>query len=128
MPPCRCWQAYVASYYLHLPHTNELIRRLQDDEGLRDACGFAGDLPSRWTFNRFFIRMSEHADLVQEVLDTLTDAVASHLPDFGKTVALDSTTVRSHSNPNKGTDPEATWTAKEYVKGNKQKKNVQCQI
>ena len=115
------WRAYVASYYLHLPHTNALIRRLQDDDQLRDACGF-DELPSRWTFNRFFNRLSGHADLVREALDSLTDAVAGHLPGFGQTVAVDSTTVRSHSNPNKGTDPEATWTAKDYAKGKPKQK------
>ena len=115
------WRAYAASYYLHLPHTNALIRRLQDDEQLRDACGF-DELPSRWTFNRFFNRLSDHADLVREAMDSITDAVAAQLPGFGQTVAVDSTTVRSHSNPNKGTDPDASWTAKEYVKGRKQRK------
>ena len=36
------------------------------------------------------------------------------LPDLGDTVAVDSTTVRSHSNPNRRviSDPEASWTAK----------------
>ena len=115
------WRAYVASYYLHLPHTNALIRRLQDDEALRDACGF-DEMPSRWTFNRFFIRLSEHADLVQDALDSLTDVVATYIPDFGKTVAVDSTTVRTHANPFKHTDPDASWTAKSYNKGNKAKK------
>ena len=115
------WRAYVASYYLHLPHTNALIRRLQDDEALRNACGF-DELPSRWTFNRFFIRLSEHSDLVHDALDALTDVVATYVPDFGKTVAVDSTTVRTHANPFKHTDPDASWTAKSYNKGNKAKK------
>ena len=30
--------------------------------------------------------------------------------------------MRSHSNPNKGTDPEATWTAKDYAKGKPKQK------
>ena len=118
------WRAYVVSYYLNLPHTNALIRRLQDDDGLRVACGFGDDLPSRWTFNRFWTRLADHSDLVQEALGELTDSIARHLPGFGETVAVDSTTVRSHSNPNKRvvSDLDAGWTAKEYKKGAKQNK------
>lgn len=112
------WWAFIASFYLNLPHTNAVIRRLQDDPLLRQVCGFGDVLPSRWTFNRFLSRLSKHLDLVEECLSQVTDALRRRLPRFGDTVAVDSSMVRSHSNPNKPepSDPEATWTAKQRIR------------
>ena len=108
------WHAYLASFVLSLPHTNALIRRLQDDAELRLLCGLNSPLPHRTTFNRFIKRLADHRDLVEECLADLTDRLAETLPDFGKKVAIDSTVVRTHSNPNRKhvSDPEASWTKK----------------
>ena len=110
------WRSYVASFHLNLPHTNALIRRLQEDTELRSLCGFGNTLPHRSTFNRFIQRLSYHPDLVESALASVTNKLKEHLPDLGETVAVDGTTVRTHSNPNrrrKGiSDPEASWTAK----------------
>ena len=115
-PLSALWRSYVASFHLNLPHTNALIRRLQDDAELRDLCGFGDRLPHRSTFNRFIQRLSYHSDLVESALASVTNKLREHLPDLGETVAVDGTTVRTHSNPNrrrKGiSDPEASWTAK----------------
>ncbi len=107
------WRAYVGSFILNLPHTNALIRRLEDDDDFRALCGFKA-LPHRTTFNRFIRRLSHHADLVEAVFAKLTDELKAMLPDLGEEVAVDSTTVRSHCNPNRKriSDPEASWTAK----------------
>ena len=110
------WRSYVASFHLNLPHTNALIRRLQEDAELRDLCGFGNTLPHRSTFNRFIQRLSYHSDLVESALASVTNKLREHLPDLGETVAVDGTTVRTHSNPNRRrkdiSDPEASWTAK----------------
>ena len=105
------WRAYVASFYLNLPHTNALIRELQDDRVLREVCGFDADapLPDRRTFNRFIRRVADHADLVEACLGDLTTQLKALLPDLGDVVAIDASTVRTHSNPRKGTDEEAGW-------------------
>ena len=62
------WCAYLASFYLDLPHTNALIRRLEDDSALREVCGFDEPygLPCRRTFNRFVRRLADHTDLVAD--------------------------------------------------------------
>ncbi len=108
------WSAYIASFVLNLPHTNALIRRLEDDPNLRAICGFRNKLPHRTTFNRFIRRLSHHTILVEDALATLTDDLKGLLPDLGDVVAIDSTTVRTHGNPNRKvkSDPEASWTAK----------------
>ena len=118
-PPSALWRAYLASFVLRLPSTNALIRRLQDDRELRLLCGFGRDLPHRTTFNRFISRLDRHVDLVQHCIASLTDQLAERLPHLGERVAVDSTTVRSHSNPNRKSrltgevsDLDASWTAK----------------
>ena len=108
------WRAYTASFLLNLPHTNALIRRLQDDAGLRNLCGFGDVLPHRTTFNRFIGRLSRYADLVEDALARVTDELKTLLPELGDEVAIDSTAVRTHSNPNRKnvSDPEAGWGVK----------------
>ena len=107
------WRAYVGSFVLNLPHTNALIRRLEDDDGFRLLCGF-GSLPHRTTFNRFILRLSRHTDLVEASFVRLTEQIGEILPDLGREVAVDSTTVRSHCEPSRKpiSDPQASWTAK----------------
>ena len=107
------WRAYVGSFVLNLPHTNALLRRLEDDDGFRLLCGF-GSLPHRTTFNRFILRLSRHTDLVEASFVRLTEQIGEILPDLGREVAVDSTTVRSHCAPSRKpiSDPQASWTAK----------------
>ena len=94
------WRAYVGSFVLNLPHTNALIRRLEDDDGFRLLCGF-GTLPHRTTFNRFILRLSRHPDLVELCFAQLTGQIKALLPDLGKETAVDATTVRSHCAPSR---------------------------
>ncbi len=112
------WRAYLASFILNLPSTNALIRRLEDDLELRLICGFS-TLPSRRTFNRFILRLSNHTELVDECMSKLTRQLATTLPGFGEKVAVDSTTVSTHSNPNRKmlSDPDASWTVKNSASG-----------
>lgn len=113
------WRAYLCSFLLDLPSTNALIRRLEDDRELRALCGFGQDLPHRTTFNRFISRLSFHRDLVENCLRALTCQLADELPGFGEKVAVDSTVVYTHSNPNRKdvSAPGASWTKKHSAKG-----------
>ena len=51
---------------------------------------------------------------MEECLYAITDSPREYLPDLGAIVAIDSTTVPTHSNPDRKTitDQEAGWTAK----------------
>ena len=123
--PAAMWRAYVASFVLNLPHTNALIRRLEDDADLRAICGFEGVLPHRTTFNRFIQRLNQHAELIEQCMADLNGMLRSFLPDLGSVVAVDSTMVRTHSRPthwpsgkpkkpnaSPASDPDADWGAK----------------
>ena len=107
------WCAYVISFALNLPSTNALIRLLGLSAELRMMCGLT-KLPHRTTFNRFISRLDDHLDLVEECLRPITNQLAEELPEFGKKVSLDSTTVTTNGNPNRThlSDPDASWTAK----------------
>ena len=107
------WRAFLIGYILNVPNTSALVRRLQDDPRLRRICGFK-HVPHGSTFSRAFTRISHHLSLVQVAVSTATDRIRAYLPNFGEKVAVDSTVVRSHSNPHRHpmSDPEASWTAK----------------
>ena len=100
------WRSYRAGFVLNLRSTNELVRRLQDDAALARLYGFR-KLPSRWTFNRFVIRLTRHLDLVENVLASATSEIRDRLHGaFGYMMAVDATVVGTHSNPNKETQVE----------------------
>ena len=113
-PLSAMFRAHLLRFLLNLPSVNALIRRLQEDPRLRRLCGFGQQMPHRSTFNRFYSRLSDHRDLVEKALASLTDHLAGLLPGFGEKIAVDSTNVGAHSNPDKPTisDPDASWTGK----------------
>lgn len=105
----------LASHYLGLKSTAHIVRRLQEDTILAVTCGFGPrNIPHRSTFSRFIKRLSKHQDLVDQCLSQTTSELKLLLPGFGKVVVVDSTPVRSYSNPDKESvsDPEAGWIAK----------------
>jgi len=105
----------LTSHYLNLKSNAHLVRRLQEDPILAITCGFdPRDIPHRSTFSRFQKKLSKHQVLVDRCLNQMTSELRTLLPGFGEVVAVDSTPVRSHCNPNKQplSDPEAGWIAK----------------
>ncbi len=117
-PVLPLWRAYLASFVLNLASTNHLIRQLEDDADLRALCGFGGTLPHRTTFNRFVQRLSRHPDLVELALAGVTNRLKEQLPGLGNIVAVDSTAMRTHSNPNRSRvrDQDAKWGVKHSAK------------
>ena len=111
--PRSLWRAVIAGHYLNIPTTIGLVRRLQEDPQLLRVCGFAA-VPSRLTVGRFLSRLVENIDLVRECLASASQSLSLHLPDFGREVAVDSTTITTYANPGREvkSDPDATWTRK----------------
>ena len=104
------WRAFLALYYLNLDNVNCIVRRLEDDFELRVLCGFT-TMPHRTSFNRFFSRLCQHLDLVEQASVGVVEKLRVFYPDLGQQVAIDSTTIPIHSNPNRTvvSDPEAKW-------------------
>lgn len=118
-------RAYLASYFLNLRNTNNLIRRLQEDIALRQICGFftSKPLPHRVTFNKFMDRLELHQDLIQWCIDQILNELHEVLPDFGTTVAVDATDVHSHSDCDRKPvcDEEAGFVIKEGATSHRKK-------
>ena len=126
--PEKLWRAFVAYYNMGLPSVSDLIRTLQDNPYIAAVCGYASrdEIPHQSTFSRFGIKLSKRwiSLEVKNILRTFTRRMFKELPEFGKSVAIDSTDVKAWSNGNKkgknGTvsDPDAGWVAKKNARGN----------
>jgi len=120
--------AYLVGRLRRMPTTKGLVRELNDNPALCELCGFektgcAGDLPvyyvpSRRTFGRVFkqLQQPEFARLIEECMAELTLNMLEHVPDFGRDLAIDSTTIRTYANRRNGKDPEASFGFKHSVK------------
>ena len=120
------WRCYVAYYYLGLESVSALIRLLYDNPFIAQACGIESpdDIPSQPTFSRFGSKLakSEFILAVKNVMRGLTRRFFNTYPDFGKSVAIDSTPVKAWANAQKkasgrNSDPDAGWTVKKGTNG-----------
>lgn len=123
-------RAYLVKSILNIRTTTNLVRRLEENPELRLRCGI-NQMPHRTTFQRFFYRLAKHRDLIDTCIAATTKKIASDptMQGFGQKVAVDSTVVPTHGNPNRRKkrpadadagyteefdrkDAEATWTKK----------------
>ncbi len=133
------WRAFVTYYALGLESVAALVRLLRDNPFIADACGIHDEMPSQPTLSRFGTKLSKRRASfeVKKVFRKLTLALYDALPDFGKSVAIDSTDLKGWSNggkkgktqpsltkrhpakPGKVSDPDAGWCVKTNTEGNK---------
>jgi len=119
------WKTYIAMVVLGLPTFTSLIRALQNNPLLAVACGITNPdgIPSKFAYSRFMRRLSEprHVFMVKNIMRELTRRLYKTLPDFGKSVAIDSTDIKAWANgaKKKTTDPTASWGAKLDTAGKK---------
>jgi transposase len=112
------WKTYIAMVVLGLPTFASLIRSLRDNPSLAVACGItsADGIPTKYAYSRFMGKLSKPRTVtrVKDVMRSLTRSLYAALPDFGKSVAIDSTDIKAFSNGAKKpvSDPDATWAAK----------------
>ena len=115
------WRCYLVRYVLGLPSVSALIRYIQDNPFVARACGIEtpADFPSQPTFSRFLTKLAsrKYAHLVKDVMRRMVRTLYATLPNFGQTVAIDSTDVKAWSNKAKRpfTDLDATWSVKSSV-------------
>ena len=91
-----------------------LREELLNNPAHRAACGFTTRVPSRSTFSRVFGKMGEMRETLEELLAETADRLSEYYPDLGREVAVDSTMVKTNSNPNRTpvSDPDADWGLK----------------
>lgn len=112
------WRTYVAMTMLNLPSFAALIRTLKNNPYIALACGIhsADAIPSKFAYSRFMDKLSQtkYRVMVKNIMRELTRRLYKELPDFGKSVAIDSTDIKAWSNGAKKpvSDRDASWGAK----------------
>ena len=121
--PLILWRCYVTYYYLGLHSVSDLIRLLEDNPHICNACGieWPTGIPSQPTFSRFFTKLSswQIKNQVHRIFSHLTQRSYASLPGFGKSVAIDATDLKAWSNGAHGkpTDKNAGWVVKTDTAG-----------
>ncbi len=119
------WKTYVASVVLGLPTFASLIRTLHNNPLIAVACGITSreGIPSKFAYSRFIHKLSQpvYVTMVKDIMRSLTEKLYENLPDFGKSVAIDSTDLKAWSNGAKknASDRDATWGVKLDTSGKK---------
>ncbi len=119
------WKTYVAMFVLSLPTFANLIRTLQNNPYIAIACGITSyeGIPTKFAYSRFMRKLSQSKNvvMVKNVMRILTKKLYETLPDFGKSVVIDSTDLKAWSNGAKKphADTDATWAAKPDTSGKK---------
>lgn len=117
------WKTYIAMTVLGLPTFASLIRTLQNNPMIAIACGITSHegTPSKFAYSRFMRKLSEprYVVMVKDIQRNLTRGLYNTLPDFGKSVAIDSTDLKAWSNGAKkpASDTDATWSVKPDTAG-----------
>lgn len=119
------WRTYIAMVVLGLPTFANLIRSLQNNPVLAVACGITSNegIPTKFAYSRFVGKLAKpkYVVMVKNIMRNLTRSLYGSLPEFGKSVAIDSTDIKAWANgaKKKTTDPNASWGAKLDTAGKK---------
>ena len=110
-PPRAMLRAYCLKFILNERFNVGLIQRLTDSAKLRQLCGFKGEIPSESAFSRFFKKLSDRVDLLEQSIASIVDHLHEHLHDIGDITAIDSTDIEAYANPKRSSiiDQDAKW-------------------
>ncbi len=117
------WRTCVAMSILNIPSFAELRRTLENNPYIAAACGITSydGIPSKFAYSRFMrkLQIKRNEVVVRNIMRTLTRKCYETLPDFGKSVAIDSTDLKAWSNGSKvrKSDPDAGWAIKDGTNG-----------
>jgi hypothetical protein len=116
------WNLFIAMFVFGHSRQADIIRELKRNVQLRFLCGFdSGKLPGEDNFTRFIKKLMKHSEGMDSVFISLADKLYGILPDFGKTLAIDSKWTWSlankasdRKNPDGRSETDAEWGIKEY--------------
>ncbi|MBA7634583.1 hypothetical protein ES703_42172 [subsurface metagenome] len=117
------WRTYVAMTVLNLPSFAALIRTLENNPYVAQACGITSPdaIPSKFAYSRFVHKLQRRKPgaLVKNVMRELTRRCYETFPDFGRSIAIDATDLKAWSNGRKKrlSDPDAGWVVKADTAG-----------
>jgi len=111
--PQTLFRAYVATFILNSSSISAALRTIADNPNLSKAIGGA---PTKYALSRFISKLKD-TDLLQRVMDTVSNSLKDLLPDLGKYVAMDSTDIKAWARRNTGSDPDAGTSVKASTHG-----------
>jgi len=117
------WRTYVAMAVLNLPSFAALIRALENNPYLAQACGITSrdKIPSKFAYSRFLRKLQTRGNVarVKNIMRNLTRRCYETFPNFGKSVAIDATDLKAWSSGCKKhkSDPDAGWVIKSDTNG-----------
>jgi hypothetical protein len=96
------WNSILAGIVYQHPSVESLRRELMRNAQLRQLCGFdllkgMEAVPSPNAYTNFLKLLVKHTDLVNAIFYDLVEKLSEVLPDFGKTLAIDSKAISSRS-------------------------------
>ena len=113
------WRAFLTKYLLGIRYNVELVALLRSNPRVRQICGFGESVPNESIVCRFFKRLTNHQDLVDQAIERLVDRLAAAVdvqkdataPPVGTIVAIDSTDIEACVDTEKKpySDPDADW-------------------
>jgi transposase len=117
------WRTYVAMTVLNLPSFAALIRELVNNPYVAQACGITSPnaIPSKFAYSRFVHKLQRRkpGTLVKNIMRALTRRCYETFPEFGRSVAIDTTDLKAWSNGRKKhvSDIDAGWVIKPDTAG-----------
>jgi hypothetical protein len=116
------WNMLIAMIVFGHGRFADILRELNRNKQLRDICGFKnGKTPNSANVSRFVAKVEAHRNELQKIFISLSESLYELLPDFGKSLAIDSKWTWSMANkrsnreqPDRRSEVEATWGTKEY--------------
>ena len=117
------WHTLIASYVLNISTIEGLRRKFNENPFLAVCCGIhsESEIPSRFAYYRFIKKLLNHSELIEQCLTNCANSFKEKLPEFGESVAVDSTDIHTYSNPSSKkrgkADPDASWAVKKDKHG-----------
>lgn len=119
------WNSVLAGIVFQHKDIESLRRELQRNGELRALCGFdpllgAAAVPTPSAYTNFFKLLFRFESEVIQMFETLVEELARLLPDFGRSLAVDSKAVESFGKPNSKVsgdgrrESDADWGKKTY--------------
>ena len=101
------WNSVLAGIVFQHQSVEHLRRELSRNGQLRQLCGFdlhkgLDAVPPSWAYIRFFKLLMRHADLVDEMFDSLVEQLREVLPGFGRILAMDGKAIETAARQRKG--------------------------
>ena len=93
------WNLYIAGIVFQHTTTASLLRELSRNHQLRWVVSgghmMASSIPSEDAMSRFSKRLAEHQSLIDTMFNEILQTIHRYVPDFGRTVAMDSKIIES---------------------------------